>query len=608
MSFIEELKRRNVLRVGLAYLAVSWLLIQVADTIFPAYGLPASALTILITILAVGFVPVLVFAWAFELTPEGIKKDSEVDRDAPATLGAGKTLDRVIMIVLALALGFFAFDKFVLDPARDAEIIESVTQRLRTEALYESYGDKSIVVLPFVNMSPDPDQEYFADGISEELLNLLSRIQELRVISRTSAFSFKGKDVDIPTVAEKLKVDHVLEGSVRKSGNRIRITTQLIDARTDSHLWSETYDRTLDDIFKIQDEIAAEIVEQLRITLLGKSPETRKIDPEAYVLYLQARHLTWSPDSDGMIQAETLLKQVLALEPDYVPAMNELSVVYDRQGKHFDIRSREEGKRLFEEMNRKALGVDPDDAVATAILAWRHMEDQLDPAGAARLFEEAIASDPTDEDIVRAAGSFARMIGRPDQAIALGEYAIARNPRCAGCFHTLSMAYRDSGRFEEAEANGKIARALGMRLDYSIAKTKLQQGRAEEALLVFEQMDGRNHQKLHAMAMALYSLGRQAEFEATFAELRKRWGDEQPIFIALVYSWAGDTDAAFAWLDRAIEKEAFAVIRVYASPFFRNLHADPRWDAILEIIGRSPEQLAAIEFNVMLPLSSADSN
>jgi tetratricopeptide (TPR) repeat protein len=259
-------------------------------------------------------------------------------------------------------------------------------------------------------------------------------------------------------------------------------------------------------------------------------------------------------------------------------------------------------------MNNRALAIDPNDAVATATLAWGYMEDRLDPAGAARLFEEAIASDPTDEDIIRSAGSFARMIGRPDQAIALGEYAIARNPRCAVCFHILSMAYRDSGRFEEAEANGNIARALGMRLDYSIAKTKLQQGRAEEALLVFEQMDGRNHQKLHTMAMALYSLGRQAAFEATFAELRKRWGDEQPIFIALVYSWAGDTDAAFDWLDKAIEKEVFAVIRAYSSPFFRNLHADPRWDAVLERIGRSPEQLAAIEFNVMLPLSSADSN
>jgi len=608
VSLFAELKRRNVLRVGVAYLAASWLLIQILETLFPIYDVDETSIQVVVSILGIGFIPVLIFAWVFEWTPQGLKKDSEVDRDAGTTPGGSKAFDRVVIIVLALALGYFAIDKFVLDPTRDAEIIETVRERARTEALYESYGDKSIVVLPFVNMSADPDQEYFSDGLSEELLNLLSRIQELRVISRTSAFSFKGKDVDIPTVAEKLKVDHVLEGSVRKSGNRIRITVQLIDARTDTHLWSETYDRTLDDVFVIQDEIAAEIVAQLRITLLGKSPETRKIDPEAYVLYLQARHLTWSPDSDGMIQAETLLKQALALEPDYVPVMNELSVVYYRQGYAFDIRSREEGKRLSEEMNRKALGVDPGDAVATAILAWRHMEDQLDPAGAARLFEEAIASDPTDEDIVRSAGSFARMIGRPDQAIVLGEYAIARNPRCAVCFHSLSMAYRDSGRFEEAEANGKIARALGMRLDYSIAKTKLQQGRADEALLVFEQMDGRNHQKLHAMAMALYSLGRQAEFEATFAELRKRWGDEQPIFIALVYSWAGDTDSAFAWLDRAIEKEAFAVIRVYASQFFRNLHADPRWDAMLERIGRSPEQLAAIEFNVMLPLSSADSN
>jgi TolB-like protein len=453
-------------------------------------------------------------------------------------------------------------------------------------------------------MSSDPEQAYFSDGISEELLNLLAKIRELRVISRSSAFSYKGKDIDVTTVAKELNVAHVLEGSVRKSGNKIRITVQLIDARTDTHLWSETYDRTLDDVFVIQDEIAAEIVAQLRITLFGKSLETRKIDPEAYVLYLQARHLAWSSDSDDMIQAETLLKQVLALEPDYVPAMNELYIVYYRQGDSFDIRSREEGKRLAGEMNRKALGVDPDDAVATTYLAWKLMEDRLDPAGAARLFEEAIASDPTDEDINRSAGSFARTIGRPDQAIALGEYAIARNPRCAVCFHQLSLAYRESGRFEEAAANGKIAQALGMRLDYSIAKTKLQQGRAEEALLVFEQMDGRNHQKLHAMAMALYSLGRQAEFEATFAELRKRWGDEQPIFVAFVYAWTGDADAAFDWLDKGIEKDTFDVIRGYTSPFFRNLHTDPRWQDVLERIGMSPDQLAAIEFDLILPRNS----
>ena len=214
MSFIEELKRRNVLRIGLAYLAVSWLLIQVADTIFPAYGLSASGLTILITILGIGFVPAVVLAWTFELTPEGLKKDSDVDRSASIAPATGKKLDRAIMVVLVAALGYFAVDKVVLDPARDVELIEEATQQGRTQALVESYGEKSIAVLPFVNMSSDPEQAYFSDGISEELLNLLAKIRELRVISRSSAFSYKGKDIHVTTVAKELNVAHVLEGSV----------------------------------------------------------------------------------------------------------------------------------------------------------------------------------------------------------------------------------------------------------------------------------------------------------------------------------------------------------------------------------------------------------
>jgi TolB-like protein len=600
------------LRVGLAYLAVSWLLIQVADTIFPAYGLPGSALTILITILGIAFIPAVVLAWAFELTPEGLKKDSDVDRSASIAPATGKKLDRTIIIVLVLALGYFAVDKFVLDPARDVEIIETVRERARTEALYESYGDKSIVVLPFVNMSADPDQEYFSDGISEELLNLLSRIQELRVISRTSAFSFKGKDIDIPTVAEKLDVDHVLEGSVRKSGDKVRITVQLIDARTDSHLWSETYDRTLDDIFAIQNDIASVVVEQLKITLLGEAPESRKIDPDAYVLYLQAKHLlTFGGDEDGPKIIE-LLEQTLEVAPDYVPALTSLSLAYYWSARDIEMslqaeylrRTTDEYLRRSTEMNNKALQIDPDDAAANIHLAFAYFSDNLDPAAAAPLYERAVQSDPGNEGVVMGVSYFARLISRPDQAIALGEYAIARNPQCARCYYTLSQAYRDAGRFDEAEARADIARTLGMRLDYSIAKTQLMNGQAEEALAAFEQMDGRNHQKLHAMAMALYSLGRQAEFEAVFAELRERWGDEKPSFVAMVYAWAGDADAAFDWLDRAIEKRLFDVIREYSSPFFRNLHSDPRWQDVLERIGMSPDQLAAIEFDLILPRNS----
>ena len=335
MSLFSELKRRNVLRVGIAYLAGSWLLIQILETLFPIYGRDEASIQIVVTILAIGFIPALIISWVFELTPEGLKKDADVDRDVTVS----KKFDRVVVTVLVLALAFFAYDKFVLDPARDAEIIETETERARTEALFESYGDKSIVVLPFANMSADPEQEYFSDGITEELLNLLAKIRELRVISRTSAFYFKGKDVEISTIAERLRVDHVLEGSVRKAGNRVRVTVQLIDARTDTHLWSETYDREFDDVFAIQDEISAHVVDQLKITMLGDLPQVEQIDPEAYSRYLQARHMVHSGQLDTLQLAEQLLNEVLEVDPDYVPALDTLILVYaSRQGRQISIR------------------------------------------------------------------------------------------------------------------------------------------------------------------------------------------------------------------------------------------------------------------------------
>jgi TolB-like protein len=291
LSFFDELKRRNVIRIAGLYLVGAWLIVQVASTVLPAFDGPGWVLRALITLLAIGFFPALIFAWAFELTPEGLKREKEVDRAGSISLHTGKKLDRVIMVVLALALGYFAFDKFVLAPQREAEQTRAARNAGRSEALVESYGDKSIAVLPFVDMSPQKDQEYFSDGISEELLNLLSKISQLRVISRSSAFSFKGKDIEIPEIAKRLNVAHILEGSVRKAGNQVRVTAQLIDARSDTNLWSETYDRPLDNIFAVQDEIAAAVVAQLKLKLLDAAPHAKATDPRAYALYLQARHL-----------------------------------------------------------------------------------------------------------------------------------------------------------------------------------------------------------------------------------------------------------------------------------------------------------------------------
>lgn len=336
MSFINELKRRNVLRVGAAYLAGSWLLVQVADVVLPRYGIDEALITTLFTIMAIGFPIALIAAWVYELTPQGLRRDAAVDRNSTESRQTNRNLDRLIIVVLALALGFFAFDKFVLDPQREAVVeiqnaqaVAEAHQEGRSEALVGSYGDKSIAVLAFNDMSANGDQEYMSDGIAEELLNLLAKVPNLRVASRSSAFSFKGKSLGIPEIAKQLNVAHILEGSVRKSGNKIRITAQLIEAHSDTHLWSETYDRDLEDTFAIQDEVAASVVDELKIKLLGKPLKVRETNPLAYDLYLRAMfQIGWVNTEESHREAINLAEQALAIDEQYVPAWLLLAVSY----------------------------------------------------------------------------------------------------------------------------------------------------------------------------------------------------------------------------------------------------------------------------------------
>jgi TolB-like protein/Flp pilus assembly protein TadD len=310
----------------MAYMAGSWLLIEVTETLFPIYGLSDAAIRLVVTLVAIGFPVLLVVSWFFELTPEGLKFEKDIDPSMSVTQHTGEKLDRVIIVLMAMALAYFALDKFVLSEMREASMIESVRQEARNDVLMEAYGDRSIVVLPFVNMSGDPEQEYFSDGISEEILNLLANIPELRVISRSSAFAFKGRDVATPEVAEQLNVAHVLEGSVRKVGNKVRITAQLIEARSDSHLWSESYDRELTDIFAVQDDIAAAIGEALKAKLGLTRGETlqpdinRTANVNAYTAYLQGRELLHRRGRENLEQAVREFERALRLNEAFAPA------------------------------------------------------------------------------------------------------------------------------------------------------------------------------------------------------------------------------------------------------------------------------------------------
>jgi len=335
MSFFDELKRRNVFKVAVAYIIVGWLVMQAGEVMGSALRLPEWVDSALAFFLILGFPLAMVFAWAFEMTPEGLKKENDIDHSQPLTDASGRTLNYTIIALLAVALVYFVWEsRFQTGPEPFPQEPTAQTvnpgdeQRAPTPFTEDDSPDSnSIAVLPFINMSSDPEQEYFSDGITEEVLNLLVKIPELKVTSRTSVFSFKGQNIDIPTVAEKLGVAHILEGSVRKAGNRVRITAQLIEARNDVHLWSETYERQLDDIFAIQDEIAREVVKALQIQLLGEAPIATSTNTEAYNLYLRGKHFATLGTTEGLESSVKAYQESIALDANFAPAWAGLSIV-----------------------------------------------------------------------------------------------------------------------------------------------------------------------------------------------------------------------------------------------------------------------------------------
>ena len=602
MSFFVELKRRNVLRVGAAYIVTGWLIVQVVETVLPAYGYGDAAIRLVVALFAIGLVPALIFAWAFELTPEGLKKEKDVDRSHSIAPATGKKLDRVIMAVLALALGYFAFDKFVLSESREAAIAESARHEGRSEALVESYGDHSIAVLPFVDMSPKSDQEYFSDGISEELLNLLAKIPELRVISRSSAFSYKGKDINIVDIARELNVAHILEGSVRKAGNQIRITAQLIDARTDTHLWSETYDRSLNNIFAVQDEISAMVVEQLKLKLLGEAPKSLETDPAAYSLFLRARYLRRQNSENSLSQSIDLLQQVLEIDPNYLPALDDLisSVMNQSQTEGFSF---DEGYERARELTLNGMDIDPDFGRLYIQLGWIKMFKDGDLQAAAGLYQRGLELDPNNITTIGDTGTLLYQLNRLEDAIAFYKFSNIRDPVHPVGQANLGTALLDAGRYDEALENFLKTIELSPDYDYIhylLAMAFLGTGEHEAALAEL-QKEPLEVARLAGLAMVYHAQGRGQKSNQKLEELMAVNSEENEFSTAEVLAYRGDIDAAFKWIDIAIKNENWRVSGLHTSILFENLHSDPRWSKIMNELGHSPAQLAAIEFEAVLP-------
>ena len=331
MSLFAELKRRNVIRMAGLYLVGAWLIVQVAGTVLPMFGAPEWIGRSVVLLLAIGFIPALVFAWAFELTPEGIKRDEEVPREQSIAPQTAKRMNQALLVLMALALGYFAIDKFVLAPARESvragAASQNATPAKTTPAA--STSDKSVAVLPFVAMSESAEDGYFADGLSEEIINALTTLPDLLVTARTSTFHFKGKDVPIPEVARTLGVAHVVEGSVRRAGGNLRVTAQLIRASDGFHLWSQSYDRPVADIFTVQQDIAANVARALDVVLDAERRErmlasgTRNV--EAFLAYRKALQMLddWHATdrrSGKLWEVLEYLDKATTLDPGYFMA------------------------------------------------------------------------------------------------------------------------------------------------------------------------------------------------------------------------------------------------------------------------------------------------
>ena len=504
MNFIIELKRRNVIRMAGLYLVGAWLLTQVSATLLPVFEAPGWVMKTLVGILAIGFIPAMGFAWVFELTPDGLKRDAEVPEAQSIAPQTAQKMNRLIVALLVLALIFFGVDKFVLAPKRQATLVTEAVQASKSAKPLVS--DNSIAVMPFVNMSSDKEQEYFSDGMTEEILNALAKVPSLAVTARTSVFSLKGQNKDVREIGKLLGVAYVLEGSVRKAGDEVRITAQLIRADNGFHLWSETYDRKLENVFDLQAELAGAIAKALELPLgLGGDAalvSERSNDPQAYAMYLQARAghrargdgvkksielyraalkrdpkfapawaglanslavLPWYvPEAEkaaaaaAMPEAEAAGKQALALAPNLAQAHTALGSIYAFQWQW----------ALAEQHFKQALALAPNDPELHHQYAdWLGAMGRSDEALAAS--SKAVALDPLVPIYLNGKGNTLAMMGRIDEAIDVRQAAYALAPELQMTTNNLFGTYLQAKRYDEAE------KLLDETLPFDIARAKL---------------------------------------------------------------------------------------------------------------------------------------
>jgi TolB-like protein/Tfp pilus assembly protein PilF len=497
----------------------------------------------------------------------------------------------IIGALVAAALTYVLLDKPWV--SKHSVVVQAVAAKAQpaassaTPAAVFNPPTHSIAVLPFVNISGDKEQEYFSDGLTEELLNALTGINELQVAARTSSFAFKNKAEDVSRVARELHVAHVLEGSVRKMGNHVRITAQLVRADNGYQLWSDTYDSTLDDVFRLQDEIAGAVAQSLKVKLLGASLPVRQApgNQEAYNLYLQGKFFAGLHTREGFKQSLDYLDRAVKLDPRYEPSWTQLSIVYTGMAAQGFMPAVEALPRARDAV-RRALDLNPKSARAHIALGYLHM-DEWDWTAADREIGQALTLEPGSADVLHAAGSLDLVLGRVSESVTTLLAALARDPLRASSYSNLGVAYFADGRLAEAEQAFRESIQMRPAAGYThngLGLVLLWKGELSAAL---EEMKQETDEawRLEGEALVYSAMHRRAKSDKALAELIAKFQKESPYVIATVYGYRGEADLAFQWLERALTERDTTLTSIKADALFGKIRSDPRYATLLQRTG-----------------------
>jgi adenylate cyclase len=606
-SFFAELKRRNVVRMAGLYLVGAWLLTQVASTVLPMFGAPDWLPRSIVMLLAIGFIPALIFSWVFEMTPQGLKRDEDVPPEQSIAPQTARRMDRMIIVVLALALAYFAVDKFVLNPRREKSAATILSPESKSAP-----DEKSVAVLAFANLSDDKGSEYFSDGISEELLTVLQKIPGLHVAARTSAFFFKGKSATAQEIGQKLGVAHLVEGSVRKAGDVVRIAARLTQSSSGEQQWSENYTRSLKDVFAVQSELAQTIVGQLSGQLTGGTvnPQAKAAiqaqvqaaekggtkNVEAHEAYLQGRFFLNRHSEKETDQARVAFEHAVQLDPKFALAWAGLAQAHVWDSNY----STEGGQKGFNDhlaaardAVERALSLEPDLPDALYPKAMIETNFDYDWKGAAETLRKALALAPQDPTLLMEAGNLALARGDTIQAVEFDRRAVALDPVNAQARAFLAGSLSVSGQLEEGRAEYARVIELNPSAPFGhagVGQTYLLQGRFEEAA-VAAQKDAADWARLLIVSCARWAQKRVPESDAALSELVAANSETAAYQIAEAYGYRNDKDRAFEWLERARRQRDAGLPDLRTDTLLRNLHEDPRWDAFLRKMGLADDQL-----------------